>query len=148
MGNGPQTQNFKFFKNGQLTPNGPKFGGCFFAPPLFLNFGPGGIAHRPTRPAPILLVNLLHLDICLAVHHSITFLLLPTWYTDFLFIHTNYIKLNSSARFESNPLIIKRSTTQIVHVQPLVSSLSSSDRLVHPLRQECVNEQEIYVSSW
>jgi len=24
----------------------------------------------------------------------VTFLLLPTWYTNFLFIHTNYIKLN------------------------------------------------------
>ena len=34
-----------------------------------------------------------NLDIWLAVHHSITFLLLPTWYTNFLFIHTNYIKL-------------------------------------------------------
>ena len=32
-----------------------------------------------------------NLDIWLAVHHSITFLLLPTWYTNFLFIHTNYI---------------------------------------------------------
>jgi len=31
--------------------------------------------------------------IWLAVHHSITFLLLPTWYTNFLFIHINYIKL-------------------------------------------------------
>ena len=58
------------------------------------------------------------------------FLLLPTWYTNFLFIHTNYMKLNSSTRFERNPLIIRRSTTQIVHMQPLVSSLSASDRLV------------------
>jgi hypothetical protein len=73
------------------------------------------------------------LDIWLAVHHSITFLLLPTWYTTFLFIHRNYIKLNSSACFECNLLIIRRST-QIVHMQPLVSSLSASDRLVHPLR--------------
>jgi len=32
-----------------------------------------------------------------------------------LFIHTNYIKLNSSTCFERNPLIIRRSTTQIVH---------------------------------
>ena len=76
------------------------------------------------------------LDICLAVHHSITFLLLPTWYTDFLFIHTNYIKLNSSTCFERNPLIIRRSTKQIVYMQPLVSSLSASDRLVQPLRKE------------
>ena len=50
-------------------------------------------------------------DIWLAVHHSITFLLLPTWYTIFLFIHINYIKLNSSTCFERNPLIIRRSTT-------------------------------------
>jgi len=57
----------------------------------------------------------------------ITFLLLPTWYTNFLFIHTNYIKLNSSTCFERNPLIIRRSTTKIVHMQPLVSSLSASD---------------------
>jgi len=28
------------------------------------------------------------LDMWLAVHHSITFLLLPSWYTNFLFIHT------------------------------------------------------------
>jgi hypothetical protein len=40
-------------------------------------------------------------DIWLAVHHGITFLLLPTWYTNFLFIHTNYIKLNSSTCFEA-----------------------------------------------
>ena len=66
----------------------------------------------------------------------ITFLLLPTWYTNFLFINTNYIKLNSSTCFERNPLIIRRSMTQIVHMQPLVSSLSASDRLVQPLRQD------------
>ena len=74
-------------------------------------------------------------DIWLAVHH-ITFLLLPTWYTNFLFIHTNYIKLNSSTCFERNPLIIRRSTMQIVHMQPLVSSLSASDRLVQPLSKD------------
>jgi hypothetical protein len=45
-----------------------------------------------------------NLNIWLAVHHSITFLLLPTWYTNFLFIHTNYIKLNSTTCFERNPL--------------------------------------------
>ena len=38
-------------------------------------------------------MNKLYLNIWLAVHHSITFLLLPTWYTNFLFIHINYIKL-------------------------------------------------------
>ena len=32
-------------------------------------------------------------DIWLAVHHSITYLLLPTWYTNLLFIYTYYIKL-------------------------------------------------------
>jgi hypothetical protein len=68
----------------------------------------------------------VNLDIWLAVHRSIPFLLLPTWYTNFVFIHTNYIKLNSSTCFERNPLII-------VHMQPLVSSLSTSDRLVQPL---------------
>jgi hypothetical protein len=67
------------------------------------------------------------LDIRLAVHHSITFLLLPTWYTNFLFIHINHIKLNFSTCFERNPLIIRRSTMQIVHMQPLVSSLSAGD---------------------
>jgi len=45
---------------------------------------------------------------------ALTFLLLPTWYTNFLFIHINYIKSNSSTCFERNPLIIRRSTTQIV----------------------------------
>jgi hypothetical protein len=87
---------------------------------------------------------------------KLTFLLLPTWYTNFLFIHTNYInplnaelnpicyllvllahhflhvsrirvKFNSSKCFEHNPLIIRRSTTQIVHMQPLVSSLCKSE---------------------
>jgi hypothetical protein len=53
-----------------------------------------------------------------------------------LFIHTNYIKLNSSTCFERNPFIITRSTTQIVHMRPLVSSLSASDRLVQPLRKD------------
>ena len=81
--------------------------------------------------------SLYDLDIWLAVHHSITSLLLPTWYTNFLLIHTNYIKLNFSTCFERNPLIIRRSTMQIVHMQPLVSSLSASDRLVQPLRKEC-----------
>jgi hypothetical protein len=65
-----------------------------------------------------------------------TFLLLPTWYTNFLFIHTNYIKLNSATCFERNPIIIRRSASQIVHMQPLVSSLSASDHLVQPLRKE------------
>ena len=79
-----------------------------------------------------------NLDIWLAMYHGISFLLLPTWYTNFLFIHINYIKLNFSTCFELNPLIIKRSTIQIVHMQPLVSSLSASDRLVQPLRKDRV----------
>jgi hypothetical protein len=82
----------------------------------------------------ILKHNLQFFDIWLVVHHRL--LLLPTWYTNFLFIHTNYIKLNSSTCFERNPLIIRRSATQIVHMQPLVSSLSTSDRLVQPLRKD------------
>ena len=73
------------------------------------------------------------LDIWLAVRHSKTFLLLPTCYTNFLLIHTNYIKLNSSACFERNTHNIWRSTTQTVHMQPLVSSLSASDCLVQLL---------------
>jgi len=76
------------------------------------------------------LTQLKNFDIWLAVHHSITFLLLPTWYTNFLFILINYIKLNSSTCFERNPPIIRRSTKQIVHIQHLVSSLSANDRLV------------------
>jgi len=52
-------------------------------------------------------------------------------------MQTNYIKLNSSTYFERNPLIIRRSTTQIVNMQPLVSSLSASDRLVQPLGKDC-----------
>jgi len=67
----------------------------------------------------------------------ITFLLSPTWYTNFLLIYTNYIKLNSSTCFERNPLIIRRSTTQIVRMQPLVLSLSATDCLVQPLRKDC-----------
>jgi len=77
-----------------------------------------------------------NLDIWLAVHHSITFLLLPTWYTNFLFIYTNYINLNPSTRFERIPPIIRRSTTQIVHMQPLVSSLFAGEFLVQPPRKE------------
>ena len=38
----------------------------------------------------------------------------------------------------SNPPIIRRSTKQIVHMQPLVSSLSASNRLVQPLRKESI----------
>jgi len=64
------------------------------------------------------------------------FLLLPIWYTNFLFIYTNYIKLNSSTCFERTPPIIRRSTTQIVHMQPLVLSLSASACLVQPLRKD------------
>jgi hypothetical protein len=77
-----------------------------------------------------------YLDIRLAVHHSITFLLLPTWYTNFLFIYTNYLKLNYSTCFVGIPPIIRRSTTQILHMQPLVSSLSVSDSRVQPLRED------------
>ena len=79
-----------------------------------------------------------NLDIWLAVHHtsSITILLFPTWYTNSLFIYTNYIKLNSSTCLERIPPIIRRSKTQIVHMQPLVSSLSASDCLVQPLRED------------
>jgi len=75
----------------------------------------------------VFITEMKSLDIWLAVHHSIAFLLLPTWYTNFLFIHINYIKLNSSTCFERNPLIIRRSATQIVRIQPLVSSLSAQD---------------------
>jgi hypothetical protein len=82
------------------------------------------------------------LDIWLAVHHCITFLLLPTWYINFLFIYTNYIKLNSSICFERNPAIIRRSTTQIVHMQPLVSSLFASDCLVQPWLHKTVTCRE------
>ena len=89
------------------------------------------------RVMQLVLLKCCHnLDIWLAVHHSITFLLLPTWYTNFSFIHTNYIKLNSSTCFERNPLIIRRSKTQIVHMQPLKSSLCANDRLVQPLRKD------------
>jgi len=70
----------------------------------------------------------------------VTFLLIPTWYTNFLFIHTNYIRLNSSTCFERIPPIIRRSTTQIVHMWPLVSSLSAGDCLVQPLRQDWLVE--------
>jgi len=47
------------------------------------------------------------------------FLLLPTWYTNFLFIDTNYIRFNSCTCFERIPPVIRRSTTQIVHTQPM-----------------------------
>ena len=83
-----------------------------------------------------------NLDIWLAMHHSTTSLLLPTWYTNFLFIHTNYIKLNSSTCFERNPLTIRWSTTQIVRMQPLVSSLSASDHLVQPRLHKTVTCRE------
>jgi hypothetical protein len=79
------------------------------------------------------IVKIHQLPMALKMRLIETFLLLPTWYTNFLFIHTNYIKLNSSTCFERNPLIIRRSTTQILHMQPLVSSLSASDRLVQRL---------------
>ena len=46
------------------------------------------------------------------------------------------ITLNSCTCFERNPLIIRRSSTQIVHMQPLVSSLSANDHLVQPLKKE------------
>jgi hypothetical protein len=50
------------------------------------------------------------------------------------------ITLNSSTCFERNPLIIRRSKTQIVRMQPLVLSLSASDCLVQPLRQDWLVE--------
>ena len=78
-----------------------------------LRFCTGRTAHRGSRGIALLFYDQRHcdtfrnLDIWLAVHHSITSLLLPTWYTNFSFIHTNYIKLNSSTCFERSPLIIK-----------------------------------------
>jgi hypothetical protein len=47
------------------------------------------------------------------------------------------ITLNSSTCFERNSPII-RLPTQIVHIQPLVASLSASDCLVQPLRENCL----------
>ena len=57
----------------------------------------------------------------------------PSYIKDARFLE---VKLNSSTCFERNPLIIRRSTTQIVHMQPLVSSLSASNCLVQPLRKD------------
>jgi hypothetical protein len=50
-----------------------------------------------------------------------------------LFIYANYITLNCSTCFGRISPIIRRSTTQIVHMQPLVSSLSASECLVRLL---------------
>jgi len=69
------------------------------------------------------------------INNILTFLLLPTWYTNFLSIYTNYNKLTSSTYFERILPIIRRPTTQIVHMQLLVSSLSAGDCLVQPLRK-------------
>ena len=55
---------------------------------------------------------------------TLTYLLFPTWYTNLLFVYTNYIKLDSSTCFERTLPIIRRSTT----------SLSASDCLVQLLR--------------
>jgi len=84
-------------------------------------------------------VTFISIDIWLAVHHSITFLLLPSWYTNFLFIHINYINFNSSTCFKRNPLTIRRWTMQIFCMLPLVSSLSASDRLVQPLKKSFIS---------
>jgi len=52
----------------------------------------------------------------------------------------NYIKFTC---FERNPLII-RSTMQIVHMQPLVSSLSASDHLVQQDgKKSCVTRRSL-----
>ena len=52
-------------------------------------------------------------------------------------VHSHKIhKIEFLYMFRAQPLIIKRSTMQIVHMQPLVSSLSASDRLVQPLRKD------------
>jgi len=71
------------------------------------------------------------LDIWLAMHHSITFFYYYQLDTQISCSFTqNYIRLNSSTCFECIPPIIRRSTMQIVHMQPLVSSLCASDCLV------------------
>ena len=70
---------------------------------------------------------------------SLTFFIITNLIHKFL-VHSHKLhKLNSSTCFERNPLIIRRSTMQIVHMQPLVSSLSTSDRLVQPLRKDSPN---------
>jgi len=55
-----------------------------------------------------------------------------------MFIYTNYIKFNSSTCFERIPPIIRWSTTQIVHMQPLVSSLSGNDDIRDCICTICV----------
>ena len=45
--------------------------------------------------------DIYFVDIWLTVHRSITFLLLPTWYMNFLFIYTNYIKFHHMIRAQS-----------------------------------------------
>ena len=62
-------------------------------------------------PCDASVLPLVYLDIWLALHHSITYLLFPTRYTNLLFVYTNYIKLDSSTCFERIPPIIRRSTT-------------------------------------
>ena len=45
----------------------------------------------------------IYIYIWLTVHHSITYLLFPTWYTNLLFVYTYYIKSGSSTCFERIP---------------------------------------------
>ena len=78
--------------------------------------------------------------------YSVTFLLLPTWYTNFLFIHINYIKLNSSTCFERNPPIIRR-LTQNVHMSPSLA-VAQDDHLQRVTIPEAAYVQFSSLTSW
>ena len=59
MGNYPQTQNFEFFQKWATDPKWAQIWGVLFCTPTFFNFGPGGIAHRPTQARHLLLMTIV-----------------------------------------------------------------------------------------
>jgi hypothetical protein len=68
--------------------------------------------------------------------------------TQIFYLLTQVTLIKYSTCFELISLIIRRSTTQIVHMQPLVSSLSTSDCLVQPLRKAAYVQFASWTSWW
>jgi hypothetical protein len=76
------------------------------------------------------------LDDWLTVHHSITLFDLQLDAQNFIYLHVIHL-LKSSTCFEHFPAHLQEVYVITVYTQPLVSSLSASDCLVHRLRKNC-----------
>jgi len=79
-----------------------------------------------------------YLDDWLTVHHSITFFISNLMHKILVYLHIIHL-LKSSACFEHYLAHLQEVYVVIVYMQPLVSSLSEGDCLVHRLRKKVLS---------